>query len=327
MAEGKVVFVTEGLSDEFNNQVLRSTPAGLTTLMIPNGVSDEEKIAALTDADFILTFSGTFSEWVLRAARKLRFIQLIPAGYDLMDLPLLQELGIPCATSGDANAPAVAEHTIMLILALARKFQRADATVRAGGWRFDNPSTNPNTYFDLVGKRVGIVGLGNIGQHVAKRLRGFDCQMQYTKRHPLPVEQEQALGVTCVSLREIFTTSDIVTLNVALTTETERLVGRDELALMKPSAILINTSRGRVVDEVALIEELQQGKIAGAGLDVFEPEPPAPDNPLLQMDNVIVTPHVAGGSRDSITRVLAFSWQNIKDVWEGKVPRAVVTTA
>jgi phosphoglycerate dehydrogenase-like enzyme len=118
-----------------------------------------------------------------------------------------------------------------------------------------------------------------------------------------------------------------VTLNVALTTETERLVGRDELALMKPSAILINTSRGRVVDEVALIEELQQGKIAGAGLDVFEPEPPAPDNPLLQMDNVIVTPHVAGGSRDSITRVLAFSWQNIKDVWEGKVPRAVVTTA
>jgi len=188
MAEGKVVFVTEGLSDEFNDQVLRSTPAGLTTMMLSNQVADAEKIAALVDADFILSFRGTFSERVLRSARKLRFIQLIPAGYDLMDLQLLQELGIPCATSGDANSPAVAEHTILLILALARKLQRADATVRAGGWRFANPSTNPNTYFDLVGKRVGMVGLGSIGQHVAQRLRGFDCQMYYAKRHPLSAE-------------------------------------------------------------------------------------------------------------------------------------------
>jgi phosphoglycerate dehydrogenase-like enzyme len=227
MAEGKVVFVTEGSSDAFNNQVLRSTPAGLTTLMLSNGVSDEEKITALMDADFLLTMRGTFSERVLRAARKLRFIQLIPAGYDLMDLPLLQELGIPCATSGDANAPAVAEHTILLILALARKFRRANATVRGGRWRGDNPPIRSMTYFDLVGKRVGIVGLGTIGQHVAKRLRGFDCQIQYTKRHPLPAAQEQALGITRVSLRDIFTTSDIVTLHVALTTETEHLVGRD----------------------------------------------------------------------------------------------------
>lgn len=326
MAEGKVVFVTE-LSDELNDQVVRSTPAGLTTIMVPNRISDDEKIAALMDADFILSFGGTFSERVLRSARKLRLIQLIPAGYDLMDLPLLQELGIPCATTGDANAPAVAEHTILLILALARKLQRADATVRAGGWRFENPSTNPNTYFDLVGKRVGIVGLGSIGQHVAKRLRGFDCQIQYAKRHPLSTAQERELGVSRVSLHELFTTSDIVTLNVALTAETEQLVGRDELALMKPSAILINTSRGRVVDEVALIEALRNGTIAGAGLDVFEPEPPATDNPLFQMDNVIVTPHVGGGSRDSVSRMFAFCWQNIKDVWEGKAPRAVVTAA
>jgi glyoxylate reductase len=205
--------------------------------------------------------------------------------------------------------------------------QRADATVRAGGWQFDNPSTTPNTYFDSVGKCVGIVGLGNIGQHVAKRLRGFDCQTQYAKRHPLAAEQERELGVKYVSLPALFATSDIVTLTVALTADTGHLVGRDALALMKPSAILINTSRGRVVDEAALIEALQQGKIAGAGLDVFEREPPAPDNPLLHMDNVIVTPHVAGGSRDSVTRILAFCWQNITDVWEGKAPRAVVTTA
>jgi phosphoglycerate dehydrogenase-like enzyme len=326
MAEGKVVFVTDS-SDEFNDQVIRSTPAGLTTMMVPNHVSDDEEIAALTDADFLLSFRGTFSERVLRSARKLQFIQLLLAGYDLMDLQLLQELGIPCATSGDATAPAVAEYTIMLILAVSRQLQRADATVRAGGWRFANPSTNPNTYFDLVGKRVGLVGLGNIGQHVAKRLRGFDCQMQYAKRHPLSVEQERELGVKHVNLHALFATSDIVTLHVPLTAETAHLVGRDALALMKPSTILINTSRGRVVDEAALIEALQHGTIAGAGLDVFEHEPPASDNPLLQMDNVIVTPHVSGGSRDSRTRMCAFSWQNIKDVWEGKAPRAVVTTA
>jgi D-3-phosphoglycerate dehydrogenase len=326
MAEGKVVFVTEW-SDELNDQVIRSTPAGLTAMMVPNRVSDDEKIAALTDADFLLSYGGTFSERVLRSARKLRFIQLILAGYDLMDLQLLRELQIPCATSGDATAPAVAEYTIMLILAVSRKLPRADATVRAGGWRFDNPSSTPNTYFDLVGKRVGIVGLGNIGQHVAKRLRGFDCQMQYAKRHPLSAEQEQDLGVKHVSLPTLFATSDIVTLTVALTAETEHLVDRNALALMKPSAILINTSRVHVVDEAALIEALQHGKIAGVGLDVFEHEPPAPDNPLLQMDNVIVTPHVAGGSRDSVTRMVAFCWQNIKDVWEGKAPCAVVTTA
>ena len=293
MAVGKVVFVTE-LSDELNHQVIRATPEGLTTLLIPNRISDDEKIEALQDADFILSFRGTFSERVLRSAPQLRLIQLLPAGYDTLDLKLLQELGIPCATSGDANSPAVAEHTILLILALARKLQQADATVRAGGWRFDNPATDPNTYFDLVGKRVGIVGLGNIGRHVAKRLQGFDCQIQYYKQHRLSEAQERELGVQYVDLLGLFSSSDIVTLNLALTSETEHLVGHDELELMKPSAILINTSRGRVVDETALIKALQQRKIAGAALDVFGQEPPAPDNPLLQMDNVLVTPHIAG---------------------------------
>jgi lactate dehydrogenase-like 2-hydroxyacid dehydrogenase len=229
MVVGKVVFVTE-LSDELNDQVVRSTPAGLTTLMILNRVSDDEEIAALADTDFILSFGGTFSERVLRSARELRFIQLITAGYDLMDIQLLQALGITCATSGNANPPTVAEHTIMLIRAVSRKLQRGDATVRAGSWRFGNPSANPNTHFDLVEKRVGIVGMGRIGKRVAMRLRGFECQMQYATRHALSAEQERELGVTHVSLRELFATSDVVTLHVALAAETEHLVGQDALA-------------------------------------------------------------------------------------------------
>lgn len=326
MAKGKVVFVTE-LSDELNRQVAAAMPDGLTLLTIPNHVSDDEKIAALTGADFILSFRGTFSEHVLRSASQLRLIQLISAGYDLMDLPLLHELGITCATSGDSNSPAVAEHTIMLLLALARRVWLADATVRAGGWRFENAATDPNTYFDLVGKSVGIIGLGSIGKQVAKRLRGFDCRIVYYKPRRLSEGEERDLGIQYVTLHELFSTADVVSLNCALTPETEHLVGGGEFALMKPSAILINTSRGRVVDETALIEALRKGHIAGAALDVFEQEPPAPDNPLLQMDNVIVTPHIGGGSRDSVGRMISFCWQNIKDVWEGNQPRSVVTTA
>ena len=323
MAKAKVVFVTT-LTDEMNNQVVGYAPEGFATTILPNRVGDEEKIEALKDADFILTFGGTFSERVLQSAPKLKLIQYQTAGHNV-NLKFLEELGLSCATDGGANSGAVADHAVLLMLALYRKLTLADAAVRAGGWRFESPATDLNTYFEMAGKLVGVVGMGNIGQQVAKRLLGFGCKVHYSKRQRLPPERESELNIVYATLHELLSAADIVTLHVPFTSETALMIGKEELGLLKPSTILVNTSRGQVVDEAALIAALQQGRIAGAGLDVFQKEPPDPENPLLTMDNVIVTPHLGGGTRDSWIRAIEFSYQNIKAVWEGKPPQAVVT--
>ena len=323
MEKGKVVFVTAA-PDYLNKQILHSIPEGLSVITIPNQASDGEKIEALKDADFILTFFGSLSEAVLRSAPQVRLLQHLSAGYETVDLTLLQALGIPCATCGELIGPVVAEYTIMLTLAFSRRVWLAQATVRSGGWRSELPF-EPSARFDLVGKRIGLVGLGNIGKNIAKRLQGFDCQISYYKRNRLPEDQELALGVHYATLTELFTASDIVMLICPLTPDTRHLVSFAELALMKPSALLVNTSRGGVIDEAALIEALQRGIIAGAALDVLEQEPPAPDNPLLQMDNVLITPHVGGGSRDLTTRMIPFAWNNIQTVWGGGQPYSVVS--
>jgi phosphoglycerate dehydrogenase-like enzyme len=174
-------------------------------------------------------------------------------------------------------------------------------------------------------KQVGILGLGNIGRQVAKRLQGFGCKVHYFSRHTLPEEQEFELNVRHVSLHELFASSDIVTVHVPLTPETAGMVGRSELAMMKPSAILINTSRGQVIDEAALIVALQENRIAGVGLDVFEPQPLEPSNPLLKMDNVIATPHSASAALERWPRTALFAWRNVQRVWDGQPPLALIT--
>jgi phosphoglycerate dehydrogenase-like enzyme len=288
--------------------------------------SEDAQSEVLRDADALFfVYGGKMPEAVLRQAAQLKFIQTMSAGYDYLDLDLLKELGIPFATSGDMNSPAVAEHTVALILAVARKLIRADAVVRAGGWAMQEAATNPYTYGELFEKRVGIVGLGNIGRNVAQRLQGFGCELQYSSPRPLPEEQERELGVKHVELDALFETSDIVTLHMPLTAKTKHMVNRDRLERMKPSAILINMSRGAVVDEAALVDALQDGKIAGAGLDVFDPEPPAKDNPMFRLQNVIVTPHIGGGSSGTQERIISFCWQNIEDALEGRKPRNVVS--
>lgn len=320
---GKVVFVTAAPA-YLNKQVIEAIPDGLNVVMVPNQASDDEKIDALKDADFILTFFGTLSERVLRHALKVRLLQHLSAGYETVDIGLLRRLGLSCATCGELIGPVVAEYTIMLALAFSRRVWLANATVKAGGWRAELPF-DPSLRFDLLGKRIGLVGFGNIGQNIAKRLRGFDCHVDYNKRTRLSELQEDALGVHYSELRDLLTNSDVVMLICPLTAETTHLISFNEFEVMKPSAIIVNTSRGAVIDEAALIDALKRGKIAGAALDVFEQEPPSSDNLLLQMDNVLVTPHVGGGSRDLTARMIPFAWKNIKTVWDGGQPKSVVS--
>ena len=175
----------------------------------------------------------------------------------------------------------------------------------------------------MADKLVGILGLGNIGQRVARRVQGFEARVQYHDLFPQPPERERELGVTRVGIEELFETSDIVSVHTPLTPDTRHIVSRDLIARMKPTAVLINTSRGPVHDEAALIDALREGRIAAAGLDVFEQEPVAPDNPLLSMDNVVVTPHTAGTTWDTWFRRAEFAYQNMQGVWDGNPPMAV----
>ncbi len=319
MAEAKVVFL-HGLPQRILDVITPYTPQGFRTVLVDGKTPVPRQAEEVRDADFIMVYRARLPGEVLRAARKTRLVQLLSAGYDNMDLKLMRELEIPCANNGGANSWAVADHAVLLMLALYKQLLAADQATREGRW--NAPITGTNT-FEMANKLVGIVGIGNIGRQVARRVQAFDARVQYYDKFPLSPERERELKVTHVSLDELFRTSDIITCHTPLTPETRRLVSRERIALMKPTALLINTSRGPVVDEAALIEALQQGRIAGAGLDVFEKEPVDPSNPLLKLKNVVVTPHSAGTTWDTWFRRAEFAYMNMKRVWGGQPPLAV----
>ena len=287
-------------------------------------VPDQEKVEIVKDADFLMLHGGRLSEVVLRAATRVRLLQLLSAGYENVDLTLTGELGIPVANVGGANRQGVAEMAVALMLGVYRRLVQLDAGVRAGGWR-QGLSTGFDT-FELAEKTVGIVGFGRIGQMVAARLRGFDNTVLYHDVVPYP-EAERELGAERVSLDDLLRESDVVTIHVPLLPENYGLIGERELSLMKPTAILVNTARGPVVDEAALISALKAGRIRGAGLDVFQQEPINRDNPLLGMESVLLTPHAAGGTYESWPRRARFAYQNFQRVMEGKEPLSLVHPA
>jgi len=207
------------------------------------------------------------------------------------------------------------------MLSLYKRLIPADRATREGRWR--EPIDGFNT-FEMANKLIGILGIGNIGRKVAQRVQAFEAQVQYYDKYPLEPARERELKVKRVSLEELFRSSDIISCHTPLTPETHHLINRESLALMKPNAVLINTSRGAVIDEAALIEALEKGRIAGAGLDVFEKEPVERDDPLLQMDNVVVTPHSAGTTWNTWCRRAEFAYQNMQRVLAGQTPLARV---
>ena len=320
MPGAKVAFI-HGLAPEIVDVITSHNPEGWNTTVVPKGASPDEQKALVNDADFLMVYGAPLHDEVLRAAENARLVQLLAAGYDRMNLGLMSALEVPCANNGGANSIAVADHALMLMLALYKRQVHADPATRSGEW--NAPITGMNT-FEMADKLVGILGLGNIGRRVARRVRGFEAEVQYNDAFPLTQEEEEELGVRYVSLEELFRTSDIVTCHTPLTQNTRHIVNAERLALMKPTAVLINTSRGPVVDEQALIHALQEGTIAGAGLDVFEKEPVDTDNPLLTMDNVVVTPHMAGTTWDTWFRRASFAYENMQRVWNGEAPLATV---
>jgi phosphoglycerate dehydrogenase-like enzyme len=279
---------------------------------------------ALEDADFLCGFIGPLETDVLvsAAARRLKLVQLMSAGYDRFNLDGARAARLPVAVNGGANAIAVAEHAIMLMLAALKRVHALDTAVRAGQWR--SASAAAGRVYELYQSVVGIVGMGRIGQEVAQRLAGWQATLVYYDPLRLSEERERQLGVRYMELDQLLRIADAVTIHVPLNARTRHLIDAESLSLMKPSAVLVNTARGGVVDEEALGRALRDGRLMGAGLDVLGQEPPPDDHPLLDLSNVVLTPHTAGPTWQSYPRRFANCFANIERVQRGDKPLWVV---
>ena len=246
------------------------------------------------------------------------------AGTNTLDIAALEELGIRVANNGGGNAVAVSEHTIALMVSVYRKLHLQFQAVKNRQWAGNIRTAWISQAYELTGKTVGIVGLGRIGQRVARRLQGWECRLIYHDVVSFPPALEQELHITKVPFDDLLRTSDIITLHVPLTRQTRGMISDREFNLMKPTTVLINACRGPVVDEAALIRALQARKIMAAGLDVLEEEPTPANNPLLDMDNVLVTPHLAAFAQESYAKSHAFAAQNAARVARGEEPESVV---
>ncbi len=292
-------------------------------VFVSDEATDDEKAMGLKDVEAVLLGAPTalISLDVLRQCPNVKLVQSIMAGYDRFDIKGMSDLGIAFANNGGGNAVPVAEHALGMLLAMGRNIVRQAANTKARKW---NEGMRAFPTWELSGKRVGIVGLGPIGQAMARLLLGFGTDTVYYKRTPAAPELEADLKARYVSLDELMSTSDAISVHLALTPQSRQLIGAHEIGLMKPTAIIVNTSRGAVIDEAALYEALKDGRIAGAGLDVFEQEPTPNDNPLLDLDNVIATPHLSGGSRESGPRSARFAMENVHRALQGEPIRSLI---
>jgi phosphoglycerate dehydrogenase-like enzyme len=296
-------------------------PAGMEMVVAPLGSPEFE--AALPEADFLVGFGNrAINADFYRRAPKLKLFQLLSAGYDTVDIEAARAAGIPVCNNGGANSTAVSEHAILLMLATCRRLVWQHESVAAGRWR-GNDLAGTKLY-ELRDKVLGIVGLGAIGRKVARLANAFGMRVQYYDIRRVSEAEEDALSVRFRLLGEILRTSDIVSLHVPLTPASRHMIGAAELAQMKPTAYIINTCRGPVIDEVALTAALTEGRIAGAGLDVFDQEPPAADNPLFRLNNVVLTPHFAGPTWDNQQARFRNAFDNCQRVARGEAPLWVI---
>jgi phosphoglycerate dehydrogenase-like enzyme len=247
----------------------------------------------------------------------LKLVQTFSAGTDYLDKAALAELGVDVANNGGANAVAVAEHAIGLMFSTNRKLDVQIQSVKDGTWMAGVEGDRAE-FHTLVGKRIGIVGLGRIGSRVAKRLAGWECELVFSDVVEHDDEYIAATGAKKVDFDELVSTCDIITLHVPHDRLTEHMMSTREFEMMKPTAILINTCRGPVVDENALIRALEGKEIFAAGLDVTEIEPIEADNPLPTMTNVVVTPHLATRAIESEWNAAQFTMENAGRVVRGE---------
>ena len=283
---------------------------------VDDTVPRNELLREVSDA-VVLVPNGpdTIDAELLQAAKELKLIANFGVGYNNIDVDTAAEMGIPVTNTPGVLSDATADIAWGLLMNVARRIGEGDRMIRADSW----PGWGPLQLLggDITGSTLGLLGLGNIGKAMIPRAKGFSMEVVYWNRTRLDTAEEEALGIRYASKEEVLGEADFVSLHVALVPDTRHLIGESELALMKPSAYLINTTRGPVVDERALVAALQAGRIAGAGLDVYENEPMV-DPDLLPLENVVLAPHLGSATIGTRTKMGMIVADNIEAFFKGK---------
>lgn len=310
-------------ADELMEKERKILPGGFE-LVRPTSLTDkEEHLKLVQDADYIIAGRIPVTAEYINAAKKLKMIQKWGIGVDKIDCKAAEARNIPVNITAGSNAIPVAELAVGLMLAVNRKIPYVSRTMREGQWVRTEMRAQ---CFMMNGKRLGLLGIGNIAKKVARMVQGFDMEVVYYDIFRLSPEQEQQLNVRYVPFEELISDSDIISVHVPLMDNTQGMIGAEQFAQMKKGAILINTARGPIVDESAMIDALRNGQLRGAGIDAFEKEPVDPNNPLLQMDNVVCTCHIGGAASDNVIPVTEHAYRNIVRFANGETvdPRDVV---
>ena len=277
----------------------------------------EQLLEKVVEADGILTnIMDRIDADVFQAAHRLKVVSQLGVGVDNIDVAEATRRGVLVGNTPGVLAKATADIAFGLLMSAARRISEGDRWLRAGNWKMQY---HPMVWLgaEVHGATLGIVGMGQIGVEMAKRARGFDMRVIYYSRTRKP-ELESELGMEYFEPSDLLSTADFVTLHIPLTLETRHFIGERELQLMKPTAILINAARGAVVDSQALYTALKEGWISGAALDVTDPEPILPDDPLLSLDNLVITPHIGSASIDSRRRTCLLAAINVVAGIQGK---------
>ena len=311
----KILFVDEKPA---MSKIAMDKLTAFSYVVLPDGVDEQVILDEISDAKYLVTGACHITAKHIKAAPKLKCILIPGAGTDHVDVQYANQHGIYVVNAPGANAVAVAEHAIALMLAIGRSIPQTYVKVRAGEWVDDGIRACVEGA-ELTGNILGLIGLSNIGTRVAKYSQGFNMQVLCYTRRP-STEREKEAGVKLVPLNELMQKADFVVVCAALTPETKGLIGKEEIALMKGEAYLINVARAQIVDYDALYEALRKKRIAGAGIDVLEKEPPGPKHPFFDLDNVVVTPHLGSRTKGAIDRVSLMIADEILRVEAGEEP-------
>ncbi len=285
-----------------------------------NGRYSEDDLAKVRDVEAFVVSMEPVNEQILAAAPALKIVQRLGVGYETLDLAACARHGVPACNIEAVNKEAVAEHVMMLMLAIYKRLPEANAATQAADWLTARKLTS--FCYELKGKTLGIVGFGNTGSSLAKRAKAFDMELLYNEVCDVNADVAAGVGARRVEKDELYASSDIVSICTDLNDTTRRMFGARELGLMQPHAVFICCARGGIVDEPALAQALREHRIAAAGVDVFEIEPIRPDNPLIGLPNCLLTSHVAGVANETTARIWAWAHDNVRAVVQlGERPR------
>jgi len=278
--------------------------------------TDEERCRRIVDCDGVICAATPLTKRHLDAGVHLRVVHHQGVGWqDTTDWSEIKRRGLPLALTPQGTTIGVAEHTVLLMLAAAKRLAYADAELRRGRWHVNALRAVSR---ELYGKTVGYIGMGRIGQAVAERLVAFGCSGVYADPSvSLPSDLERRLGLRMSAVHDVLAKADVLTLHVPLTDQTRGIIDGEALRRLKPGAIVVNTSRGGLINEAALVDALLSGHVLAAGLDVFEQEPPPPDSPLLSLPNVVLSPHISAGTRDAMRQKMMALFDNLERFFAG----------